>query len=370
MTTQELDATPVEIRPAERDATIDVLKGIGIVVVAMGHIDFTPIGGSLDIYLYTFNVPLFFIVAGYMWRPKPGVSIWRAVQRRFRQIYVPYVVLFVVSLLYGNLVYRHLFHQEVIPFDFQATVKAFVFASDWLNTVPTFNFALWFLPIFLITSVAFQFLQKIGNVWVYLVVLAFLFVASYPVELLLPGRPVLNINVLPVGLVLMGCGHLLRRFVPLDRVPVVIYPILLVFTLAVTMWAPGNISGMGSYLFVPSALASFVIYLGIAQQLRSSSWLAYVGINSLIVFGIHGLVANTYQFTHIPGFLDRHWNGALVYVINLGYVLVGSVLVVAGFRAARRGVGSLMLSLPHRQAAGPEAHDEPSIVDGRGTGVA
>ena len=126
---------------APRDHSVDVLKGIGIVVVAMGHIDYTGIGGSFIVYLYTFNVALFFVIAGYTWRAKPGVPMWAIIAQKFRQIYVPIVVLFAISLFYGHVIVRYVFGQYVIPFEWRPTLKALLFSSEWLNTVPTFNFA-------------------------------------------------------------------------------------------------------------------------------------------------------------------------------------------------------------------------------------
>lgn len=42
---------------------IDILKGIGIILMIMGHIGF---GGIFDFYIHAFNMPLFFFVSGYM----------------------------------------------------------------------------------------------------------------------------------------------------------------------------------------------------------------------------------------------------------------------------------------------------------------
>lgn len=150
-------ATP---RPP-RDKSVDVLKGIGIILVILGHLDSSRIGGGFITYLYTFHVPLFFIASGYTWRAKPDEPWWRAIVARVRQIGIPYVVLFSISLFFGHFIMRFVFGQYVIPFELRPTVKALLFSSEWLTTVPTYNFALWFLPLFLVVSVAFSLLQRI-----------------------------------------------------------------------------------------------------------------------------------------------------------------------------------------------------------------
>ena len=329
-------AHPEPSARAPRDHSVDVLKGIGIVVVAMGHIDYTGIGGSFIVYLYTFNVALFFVIAGYTWRAKPGVPMWAIIAQKFRQIYIPYVVLFAISLFYGHVIVRYVFGQYVIPFEWRPTIKALLFSSEWLNTVPTFNFALWFLPIFLISSVAFQFVQLLrSRTWLYVSVAVLLLIGSLPFQMLLPGRPVLNINVLPVALVLMCAGYLLKKHVRLDGLSAWIYAGLIAVSLAVAFTIPGNISNIRSYLYFPSAIASFVVYLALARFSVASRFLLYVGRDSLILFGIQGLVANTYTYTGIPQFLGTGWDGLMLYLANLAYVMIVSVAAVFAYRWVR-----------------------------------
>lgn len=332
MSTAVADETKgLHVARPPRDASVDVLKGIGIILIVLGHLDATPIGGTFIGYLYTFHVALFFVAAGYTWREKAGVSFPSLVLTKFRQIYVPYIVLFAISILYGHLVVRYLFHTYTIPFEFWATLKALLLSSEWLNSVPTYNFALWFLPIFFIASVAFQLLQKVRNLWIYAVLVLALLIGSIPFQQLVPGRPTLAVNVLPVALVFMAGGFLLKRFVPIQRLNY----LMLLPLFAVTMWAsyhfPGNVAAINTYWYFPSAFVSIVLYLRLAQDLRSSRFLAFVGRNSLIVFGIHSLVSNTYPHSRLPGWFSD-WNGLMLYLLNAAYVVLGSVAVVKVYR--------------------------------------
>lgn len=305
-----------------RDRSMDVLKGIGMVIIVMGHTDYRGIGGSFVTYLYTFNVALFFIVSGYMWKPREGESFLRTLSVKFRQIYVPYLVLFWVSIGYGYFIVKYVFGQYVIPFEWKPTLKAMLFSSEWLNSVPTFNFALWFLPIFFIASVAFQLLQKLYKRKAYYFAVVLLIAVSVPVQTLLPGRPILNINVLPVALSLMALGYLLRRFAPSGHVSGWVVFGCLGLTLLVALLVPGNVSRITEYWFFPAAIASFVVYRHFAQLLQGSDFLNFIGRNSLLIFGLHGLVANTYQYTVVSQRVGAHADGLLAYLINVMYVVV------------------------------------------------
>lgn len=321
--------------------SVDALKGIGIVIIVMGHMDYSALGNGFISYLYSFNVALFFVIAGYTWRAKPGQSLWQNVLVKFRTVYVPYLVLFVIALLYGHLVVRYVFREYVIPFEWGPTLRALVFASDWLNTVPTFNFALWFLPIFFIASIVFPLLQKIGNRWVYGAVVLALAIASLPFQDLIPGRPIVNINVLPVALVLMACGHVFRKHLDIARVNVFALMALFAFTIWAAFTHAGNISAIGSYWFFPLALGSFVLYLRLGHALRSSPFFIFVGTNSLLMFGLHGLVGNTYPHTHVQDYLSTGWSGLMLYLVNLAYNLLATFTIVFAYRYVKNAVIAL-----------------------------
>lgn len=71
----------------ERIVTFDILKGIGILLVIIGHTFMKEIGP----FILSFHMPLFFIVAGYFFKYQPFLL---QVKRDFRRLIVPY--LFVV----------------------------------------------------------------------------------------------------------------------------------------------------------------------------------------------------------------------------------------------------------------------------------
>jgi fucose 4-O-acetylase-like acetyltransferase len=308
-----------------RDASVDVLKGLGIILVILGHLDASRVGGGFISYLYSFHVPLFFFASGYTWRAKPEERWLTGVANRVRQIGLPYLVLFSLSLVYGHLVVRYVFGQYVIPFELRPTLKALVLSSEWLNTVPTFNFALWFLPLFLMVSIAFSALQRIRNLPVYVALVLALAASSIPFQELVPGRPVLSINVVPVGLVFMASGYLVKRFVPVRSLGFFVALPIFAFTLWVAWAHPGNVAAIASYWYFAGALASVILYLRVAQDMASSAFLAFIGRNSLIVYGIHGLVAATYPYTRLEATFAERWDGLALYSVNAAFVILGSV---------------------------------------------
>ena len=67
-----------------RNRTVDICKGIGILAMIIGHLNFPYCS-----FIYSFHMPLFFILAGYFYRPK---RICNGVRNDFYRLIVPYIV--------------------------------------------------------------------------------------------------------------------------------------------------------------------------------------------------------------------------------------------------------------------------------------
>lgn len=50
----------------DRKIELDVVKGIGIIIMVIGHTHFSD--GFLNHYIYAFHMPLFFVISGMLFR--------------------------------------------------------------------------------------------------------------------------------------------------------------------------------------------------------------------------------------------------------------------------------------------------------------
>lgn len=82
-----------------RDNTFDMIKGIAILLVIIGHLAHGV--GWLIPAIYTFHMPLFFIVSGYFYKEKRFTEL---LKRDFRTLIVPYLLVTGITILYGLLV--------------------------------------------------------------------------------------------------------------------------------------------------------------------------------------------------------------------------------------------------------------------------
>ena len=92
----------------ERDLTFDVLKGIGILLVFVAH---TFVKG-VSPYIMTFHMPLFFIISGYFYKPKPIVKQIKADSRR---LIVPFLFISIITQLLIIFHERYVGHYIIHP---------------------------------------------------------------------------------------------------------------------------------------------------------------------------------------------------------------------------------------------------------------
>lgn len=77
----------------KRESYLDIAKGIGIILVILGHMDI----GSSNIWMYSFHLPLFFIVAGICYNP--GNDFVTYLKKKARRCLIPYVVFGIIIVL-------------------------------------------------------------------------------------------------------------------------------------------------------------------------------------------------------------------------------------------------------------------------------
>ena len=154
---------------------LDVLKGIGIILVLVGHIYANKI---VFTWLYSFHMPLFFFAAGWVYKQKPVLA---DVKRRIQTIVIPYFTFGFLVLIYWQLIERHFRESDM---SFQSSFFGLLSGQyDYLD----FNVHLWFLPSFFVTVIFYNVLVSIGGkklAWIVSVLMS----AAY-IVVPLPGFP-------------------------------------------------------------------------------------------------------------------------------------------------------------------------------------
>ncbi len=139
-----------------RDITFDIAKGIGIVLVVIGHYipDNAPSWyiGFVS-FVYHFHMPLFFMIAGFFYeRSIKKVGYWRFVRSKFERLMFPYFIL--SWTIIGIKILVDGFMQVDHPVSIRALYRVFY--------LPEAGYFLWFVYVlFLLFCIAPVF--KAGN---------------------------------------------------------------------------------------------------------------------------------------------------------------------------------------------------------------
>lgn len=155
---------------------LDMVKGIGIILVVIGHS--TYVAEGVLTWLASFHMPLFFMVSGMLFchKDSTGEPFFPYMKRRFCGTMIPY---FWFSLIYIGVDYYYLYaHPEIMS-------QAFI-DNALLQVVSLFGISvLWFLPAIFFGELLLYFIRKHCAHWLTgLLAAAFAFVPDLGMGLL------------------------------------------------------------------------------------------------------------------------------------------------------------------------------------------
>ena len=206
---------------------LDTAKGIGIILIVLGHC--LPLESFPCQIIFTFHVPLFFLLSGYVFKSK--YSFNAVLKKKFHAVLIPFFQAFVLGLIVSL----------AVPV-WRAELSVSKVLQDLFlgNPENVHNSSIWFLLCLFWTYVCFCLIQK----------------TTLPVQLLLLS-----------GIYVLDC--LFIRFFPGKRLPFCLdcVPLALVFFSAGFYLKENDIFGFQKkkllksiLLFVASSVLVFIIY--------------------------------------------------------------------------------------------------------------
>lgn len=146
----------------ERLHYFDMVKGLGIILVVLGHIEY--ISEELRGWISSFHMPLFFVVSGMLicYLGQSNLDMKSIISKRFRGIMIPYISFTIIYTLIDVLnIYLH----KITPL---------TFVQNIISGVTLYGSSvLWFLPALFLSEIGFILLiKKLPRVPSIIVVLA------------------------------------------------------------------------------------------------------------------------------------------------------------------------------------------------------
>ena len=141
---------------SKRISWLDVAKGLGIFFIVWGHVLRT---GHFRIYLYAFNVTLFFFLLGYTF--KYGGSLMEFFKKRFLRTMVPYYIWAVISIIIFISMRKFLaFDVTNASMSLWKNLVGMIYANS-RTIYMRWNLPLWFIPCMNLTLVMVWLLECI-----------------------------------------------------------------------------------------------------------------------------------------------------------------------------------------------------------------
>lgn len=143
----------------QRDNSLDIAKAIGILLMILGHTTYSQ--HFLRQFIFSFHMPLFFLIGGYLYRPK---GIKDSLKKDFIRLITPYFATCGVIIVYYTFLYT-------LNPNYANDIHYFMKASIWgsgtnhhclLFADTPWIGAIWFLPALYVCKNTYNALQGIN----------------------------------------------------------------------------------------------------------------------------------------------------------------------------------------------------------------
>ncbi len=280
----------------KRITWIDMAKGYGMIAVLIGHL---VQGGLLGNFVYSFHLPLFFFLSGFLFHPNVGFGTF--LKKKAKSILAPYFSLgiFIVFFsVYYPYLFEHKYHSAQMFWNMILQhFLAFLFQYRY-GTV-------WYLAVLLCINLLMYFIVKLPKEWIQVIVVAALMLLGLYRYNVLHGREMFwNFDAALTTTVFFYAGYFLKKKEEyLNRVlnwkpRAILVPVFLAINIATNILS-FKMTGKGLELWAMSYGMPVFTYLsaffGISMVVVLASLfvlppIRYIGEYSLIYFAWHQAV--------------------------------------------------------------------------------
>lgn len=277
---------------------LDMVKAFAILMVFIGH----RINNiTLEQYIFSFHLPLFFWVSGFVYDPQKYKKYGLLLHRRLRTIIIPYFVFSVISYLFWLTIVRALsVRGQVLSIDPIYPFYGIFYGigiEPWRNPL---DIALWFLPCIFVTIIIFWIIDKnfFGKWKIFSVIMIGL--TGYMTSLWLPFRLPWSADVSLTALVFYAFGNFTRKssenLIKVRSFGMVTAIVLIGAIGFLLSYFNGKIDMnynlyRNPLLFYTAAFGGIYFWYYMISFLPSINPIAYVGKNTIILIGLGGISA-------------------------------------------------------------------------------
>jgi len=304
----------------KRITYLDIAKGFAIMAVIIGHTTWAP--EKLVWFLFTWHLPLFFLVAGFTFRPKTTRQILEGSAKR---LLLPYLVICLVLAVRLSVTGGI----GVLGSRIVATLFAYSGPHPWVKIspqVPSVG-SIWFLPAMFWCRVAFNWIVRFRYkyLWAFLIAVIATFVGFY--WIVLPFSILEGLS----ALTFFSIGHFANQYqTELKTVKYWLLPVGLLcwcwqfshpqISMAICRYVCYPIDVIGACF---ATWCIIVISKWMSQYYRISFIVLWFGINSLTVLCMHNLESYGINYAR----LDLPLDSFSIVVIRMLIVMASTIIL-------------------------------------------
>lgn len=278
---------------------MDLLKGIGICLVIIGHCHYLFL--PIKKYIYGFHMPLFFIINGYLFNQNYSFSTFLV--KKTKRYLIPYFVLCFINFFI-------VFCISIITKDI-FTLKKYLFGIFYsigkTEYMPNCS-PLWFLTALFFTSLIFYFSRQVKEKYYFFLMILFAIIGSLLSKFCL-FRLIWNLDVSFMGVFFCYIGYYIRKYKIFEKMAT--YPLLIFVFFAIgfififlnksIVDFDTNFYG-NPLLMIFGAVFTCLPLFTIAKLIHSCKFLEFLGKNTLFVLGFDYL----FESFFLVGFSKFH----------------------------------------------------------------
>ncbi|MED1125018.1 acyltransferase family protein [Bacillus atrophaeus] len=274
---------------------IDISKGIGIILVVLGH---APTDDALKSFIFSFHMPMFFFLSGAVYRDT-GLGFFQFALKKARGLLVPYAVFSVITYLFWLLVERHFQFLGSADVDPAVPLKGIVYSIPD-HYMLTHNPALWFLTCLFLVDIVFFLLKKAcRGKW--LILIAGSCLVSVVNVYVLHISLLWNAEVAAAALGFYTIGFVVRNKLKELSYRRTIFAVVVCFSLTALLQMENtrvdmraNEYGNMLIFYLTAALGTGGVVFA-SFKLRKLAFLQFLGRNSLIILVLHYPILRTME---------------------------------------------------------------------------
>lgn len=307
--------------PCKRIRYIDIARGIAMILVIIGHCDYT--NEQVRVWLYSFHMPLFFVISGLTFSINNKANIKEMIKDKFKKLLIPYFILSIILWILVVTIVRNFRN---------ISIKELIGILIGYRLTP-YYFSMWFiLVLFLTEIVAYNILKKMENLnsktinyAVIIISLVSVFLGVF-VNKYVKGF-IWSLDLVPFGLGFFMMGQFIKINIKFFKSKVFKFYFLPIFLMVNLIFTYSNyllhgrtdlyLCNTGNYfLFLISSVSGVLFIIIESYYLRYNKILEYVGKNSIVFYA--------FQNSFVIPLVTKN---VLIFIRNFGILHVPAIIV-------------------------------------------